>query len=254
MRWRWVIDEADDPSVFVRLPLVDTPGTSLLVWTTTPWTLPANVAVAAGPDVDYVTVERQLPEGGTEKLDPGEALVAKMFGDEAGQESLTASRANTEGEALPARCSPLCRPEKPAHYVVLGDFVTTEDGTGLVHIAPAFGADDMQVALEHDLPIVMTVAEDGTFIPEVRPGRHVCQRCRSAHHPGPARTRAALQAGDDTPHLSVLLALLNSVAVLCPPNLVYPHQPVSKTGWWSSMTRSTGIPEHIRNRRVWQLA
>jgi isoleucyl-tRNA synthetase len=54
--------EAVDPSVFVRLPLVDKKGTSLLVWTTTPWTLPANVAVAAGPDVDYVTVERSLPE------------------------------------------------------------------------------------------------------------------------------------------------------------------------------------------------
>jgi isoleucyl-tRNA synthetase len=61
-------EEAVDPSVFVRMPLAETQGTSLLVWTTTPWTLPANVAVAAHPDVDYVTVERDLPEGGTEKL------------------------------------------------------------------------------------------------------------------------------------------------------------------------------------------
>jgi isoleucyl-tRNA synthetase len=59
--------------------------------------------------------------------------------------------------------------EKKAHYVVLGEFVTTEDGTGLVHIAPAFGADDMQVALEHDLPILNTVAQDGTFISQVNP-------------------------------------------------------------------------------------
>ena len=59
--------------------------------------------------------------------------------------------------------------DKPAHYVVLGDFVTTEDGTGLVHMAPAFGAEDMDAALEFDLPILQTVAEDGTFIPEVRP-------------------------------------------------------------------------------------
>ena len=54
--------------------------------------------------------------------------------------------------------------------MVHGDFVTTEDGTGLVHIAPAFGAEDMQAAMEYDLPMLMTVAEDGTFIPEVRPG------------------------------------------------------------------------------------
>jgi isoleucyl-tRNA synthetase len=59
--------------------------------------------------------------------------------------------------------------DKPAHYVVLEDFVTTEDGTGLVHMAPAFGAEDMEAALEFDLPILQTVAEDGTFIPEVRP-------------------------------------------------------------------------------------
>ena len=60
MKWRKDIDEASDPSVFVRMPLVDEPGTSLLVWTTTPWTLPANVAVAAGADVDYVTVEPSI--------------------------------------------------------------------------------------------------------------------------------------------------------------------------------------------------
>ncbi len=58
-------DDAEDPSVFVRMPLVDQPDTSLLVWTTTPWTLPANVAVAAHPEVDYVKVERALPEGGS---------------------------------------------------------------------------------------------------------------------------------------------------------------------------------------------
>ena len=60
-------------------------------------------------------------------------------------------------------------PDKPAYYVVLEDYVTTEDGTGLVHTAPAFGAEDMQAALEFDLPVLMTVLDDGTFIPEVRP-------------------------------------------------------------------------------------
>ncbi len=60
-------------------------------------------------------------------------------------------------------------PDKPAHRVVLADFVTIEDGTGLVHIAPAFGADDMSLAQEEDLPILMTVAADGTFMPDVRP-------------------------------------------------------------------------------------
>jgi isoleucyl-tRNA synthetase len=161
-------DEAVDPSVFVRLPLVDTPNKSLLVWTTTPWTLPANVAVAVNPDIEYVTVEHSLPEGGKELLVLAEALVAKVFGEE---EVRIVER--VKGKQLKGkRYRPLYTfipPDKPAHYVVLGDFVTTEDGTGLVHIAPAFGADDMNVAMEENLPVIMTVAEDGGFIADVSP-------------------------------------------------------------------------------------
>ena len=161
-------DEAVDPSVFVRLPLVDDPGASLLVWTTTPWTLPGNVAVAAHPEVDYVIVEHNLPEGGTERLILAKALVEKVFRDEPVQVFETFKGKKLKG----LRYHPLLTflpPDKPAYYVLLGDFVTTEDGTGLVHIAPAFGAEDMQAALEYDLPILQTVTEAGTFIPEVRP-------------------------------------------------------------------------------------
>lgn len=160
--------EATDPSVFVRLPLVDTPGTSLLVWTTTPWTLPANVAVAAGADIDYVTVERRLDDGSTEKMILAESLVEKVFAEEPVKVLKKFKGKNLRGQ----RYQPLFTflpTEKKSHFVVLGDFVTTEDGTGLVHIAPAFGADDMQLALDHDLPIINTVAEDGSFISEVHP-------------------------------------------------------------------------------------
>ncbi len=161
-------EEATDPSIFVRMPLMDTPGTSLLVWTTTPWTLPGNVAVAAHPDVTYVVVERELAEGETERLILAESLLGAVFGEEQVRIVERMKGKQLKGK----RYQPLFTflpPEKPAHRVVLGDFVTTEDGTGLVHIAPAFGAEDMQVALEENLPILMTVAENGTFIPEVRP-------------------------------------------------------------------------------------
>jgi isoleucyl-tRNA synthetase len=162
--------EATDPSVYVRMPLVDKPGTSLLVWTTTPWTLPGNVAVAAHPDVDYVTVERKLPDGGKEQLVLAKQLVEKIF---AGEEVKIVD--NFKGKKLKgARYQPLFTfmpPDKPAHYVVMGEFVTTEDGSGLVHQAPAFGAEDMQMAVEHDLPILMTVKPDGTFVDEVKPWR-----------------------------------------------------------------------------------
>jgi isoleucyl-tRNA synthetase len=163
-------EQAVDPSVFVRLPLVDDPGTSLLIWTTTPWTLPGNVAVAAHPDVDYVIVERDMPEGGTEKIILAKPLIEKVFRDEQVRVYETFKGKKLKG----LRYRPLFTfllPDKPAHFVILEDFVTTEDGTGLVHIAPAFGAEDLQASLEHDLPVLMTINEDGTFIPDVRPWR-----------------------------------------------------------------------------------
>jgi isoleucyl-tRNA synthetase len=162
--------ETDDPSVFVRLPLVDKPGTSLLVWTTTPWTLPGNVAVAAHPDVEYVTVERYTPDGDTERLILAKPLVGQVFGDE--QVRVVES---FKGRKLKGtKYHPLFTfmpPDKPAHYVTLAEYVTTEDGTGLVHIAPAFGAEDMEVADEYNLPILMTVQPDGAFVSAVTPWR-----------------------------------------------------------------------------------
>ncbi len=161
-------EEAVDPSVYVRFPLVKEPGTSLLVWTTTPWTLPANVAVAANPDVQYVKVQHALPEGGTERLILAEALLTPIFGDQPVEvverfkgRSLAGMTYRPLFTFLPL--------EKSAHLVVLADYVTIEDGTGLVHIAPAFGAEDMQVAQEENLPMLMTVQADGTFRSEVRP-------------------------------------------------------------------------------------
>ena len=147
------------------------PATSLLGWTTTPWTLPGNVAVAVHPDINYAVVERDVKNGvveGKEKLILAEALVEKVFGDEELEIVDTFKGKQLKGK----KYKPLYTflpPEKPAYRVVFGDFVTVEDGTGLVHIAPAFGADDMQVSLDEDLPILMTVAPNGTFIPEVRP-------------------------------------------------------------------------------------
>ncbi|MBI3174930.1 MAG: isoleucine--tRNA ligase [Chloroflexi bacterium] len=164
-------DEAVDPSVFVRMPLVDKPGTSLLVWTTTPWTLPGNVAVVAHPDVDYVTVERDN-NGTKEKLILAKALVEKVFKGEAVKVVETFKGKKLKG----LKYHPLYTflpPDKPAYYVVTADYVTTEDGTGLVHTAPAFGQEDMETGKAYNLPVLMTVQPDGTFIPEVTPWRGV---------------------------------------------------------------------------------
>lgn len=161
-------DDAEDPSIFVRMRVLDEPDTSFLVWTTTPWTLPANVAITAGPDIDYVKIERELHDDHTEKLILAEALLEKVFGDQPYTIVDRFKGKKLEGK----RYEPLFKflpLETPAHRVVLGDFVTTEDGSGLVHIAPAFGADDMNVSIEQNLPILQTVAPDGTFIKEVEP-------------------------------------------------------------------------------------
>jgi isoleucyl-tRNA synthetase len=176
-------EEVSDPSIFIRLPLVDKPDTSLLVWTTTPWTLPGNVAVAAHPDVEYITVERTIGDSDverignpshaqrrTEKLILAKKLLGKVFGDEEVKVLNSFKGRKLSGE----KYKPLFTfmpPEKPAYFVVLGDFVTTEDGSGLVHIAPAFGADDMQMSAQYDLPVLMTVQPDGAFVPEVTPWR-----------------------------------------------------------------------------------
>lgn len=162
-------DEATDPSVFVRMPLADKPDTSLLVWTTTPWTLPANVAVAAHPDVEYVTVERDH-NNAKEKLILAKSLLEKVFKDEEVKVVETFKGKKLKG----VKYQPLFTfmpVDKPAYYVVLADFVTTEDGTGLVHQAPAFGAEDMEMAKQYDLPVLLTVQPDGTFVSEVTPWR-----------------------------------------------------------------------------------
>jgi len=160
--------ETEDPSVYVRFPLVDEPGTSLLVWTTTPWTLPANVAVAVNPEMEYVTVRRGMLEGGSERLILARDQVENVFGEEHVAIVDTFKGRKLKGK----RYHPLftfLRPDKAAHYVVLQDYIGVTEGSGLVHIAPAFGTEDMAAALEFDLPVLMTVANDGTFIPEVRP-------------------------------------------------------------------------------------
>jgi isoleucyl-tRNA synthetase len=151
--------DVDDPSAYVRFPLLDEPGTSLLVWTTTPWTLPANQAAAVNPDVGYAVVER-----GGERLIVAEPLVGKALGPDA-----------RPVRTMPASALVGRRYEPPfpfvpgAHVVVAAPFVTTEDGTGIVHIAPAFGEDDLQVARDHGLEAHNPVDRQGRFTEAVGP-------------------------------------------------------------------------------------
>ena len=155
-----------DPSVFVRFPI--TSGdlvalkASLLVWTTTPWTLVSNTAIAVHPDVEYVAIE-VTEEETTEVL-----VVAKNLMDAVkGEKKILKTMLGKELERVTYK-RPFDYIEIPdAHFVVLATYVTTEDGTGLVHQAPAFGADDLAVCRSYGLPVVNPIAPDGHFLPEV---------------------------------------------------------------------------------------
>ncbi|MFI0349633.1 isoleucine--tRNA ligase [Actinomadura sp. 9N407] len=150
------------PSVYVRMPATSGPlaelGASLLIWTTTPWTLVSNTAVAVHPEVTYVAAR---PAGSDEVLVVAEPLVDEVLGE--GAERL-ATFQGTELERT-TYTRPFDLVDIPdAHYVVLGDYVTVEDGTGLVHQAPAFGGDDLTVCKNYGMPVVNPIGPDGRFL------------------------------------------------------------------------------------------
>ena len=155
-----------DPSVYVRFPITSGElaqlNASLLVWTTTPWTLVSNTAVAAHPDVDYVAVRTTVDEN-SEVLVVAEPLLSAVAGE---HEILKRFKGKDLERVTYKR--PFDFIEIPdSHFVVLATYVTTEDGSGLVHQAPAFGADDLQVCRSYGLPVVNPVAADGHFLSDV---------------------------------------------------------------------------------------
>ncbi len=162
-----------DLSVVAKFELVDEPKTYLLAWTTTPWTLPGNVALAVNPDLDYIRVKKDdefliLSKNEHEKRSADVEVVATMKGKDLVGKAYKplfdyySSDASLENHAN-------------GWKVYAASFVLAEEGTGIVHIAPAFGEDDMALGKEKNLPFVQHVSMDGTFKPEVKDfaGLHV---------------------------------------------------------------------------------
>lgn len=155
-----------DPSITVRFPIVSDrvpEGTRMLVWTTTPWTLPGNTGCAVHPDFTYVVVRKD-----DELLLLAESLRARVVGEEA-EVVATLKGSDLVGTPYSAPFTFFEFGDKQGHRVVAGDFVTAEDGTGIVHIAPAFGADDLEMARKFDLPVVHSVGIDGKFVDKTGP-------------------------------------------------------------------------------------
>lgn len=161
-------DETID-SIYVKMKLKGTDNEYFLVWTTTPWTLPSNVALCVNPDLTYVKAKVTPEEGQEEYYYLVKERVSALLGEEDNYEIVQEIKGSelegTEYEQL----LPFITVDKKAWYVVSGDFVTTGDGTGIVHIAPAFGEDDYQIGRKYDLPLRQPVDKEGKFTEEISP-------------------------------------------------------------------------------------
>ncbi len=159
--------DIDDLSATVKFPIVGQPNTFLLAWTTTPWTLPGNVAIAANPTLVYAYVEL---DGATYVV--AENLAATVFEGKEHRVAKTVTGAELAGIAYEAPFPEVAPKDRSKLWKVLAaDFVTAEDGTGLVHIAPAFGEDDLSLGQREGLPLIAHVGMDGvirgTGLPEL---------------------------------------------------------------------------------------
>ena len=149
--------DVKDPSIYVRMKKKNSANTFFLVWTTTPWTLISNVALAVNPEVEYIELQNEnaiyiMARDRINDLfqDGSYKVLRSMKGRDL---------ENTEYERL----FDFVPVDKKAFYVICGDFVTTSDGTGIVHIAPAFGEDDYQAGQKYDLPLLRPVNASGKF-------------------------------------------------------------------------------------------
>jgi isoleucyl-tRNA synthetase len=149
--------DVQDPAITVAMPLVSDPSTSVLIWTTTPWTLPSNLAIAVGEDIEYVKVKR---DNGLHCI-VARARLEAVFGKSAEVVD------SFSGSALVGlRYQPLFEDFKEhpnAFQIIRSSHVTTDDGTGLVHMAPDFGEDDYSACVAHGINVVLSVDNEGNF-------------------------------------------------------------------------------------------
>ena len=163
--------EVYDPSVYVEFRLADDPDSAFLVWTTTPWTLPSNLALAVHPDVDYVYATLGGEYAGKRYI-----LAQALLESALGETPYTIEKV-VKGEALVGtqyqRLFDYLEVEISAQVEICkvraGDFVTIVDGTGIVHIAPAYGEDDLRLGMQYGLPVLHGVGLDGHFVSAVEP-------------------------------------------------------------------------------------
>ncbi len=166
--------DVKDTTCVAMFKLCEQDNTYAIAWTTTPWTLPSNTALCVGPNIDYVTIETTHPYKETPcRIIMAKALVGSMFPEGKSPEYKIVSEC--KGTALEGlryeQLIPWVKPtevsDKGSFRIILGDYVTTEDGTGIVHIAPTFGADDARVAKKAGIGDLLLFDRDGKQLPMV---------------------------------------------------------------------------------------
>lgn len=148
--------DVKDLTAIARFPLAEEENTFFLAWTTTPWTLPSNMALCVGPDVDYVKVKHN-----NEFLILAKDLVGSVVGDDA-EIIDTKKGAELKGTSYEPLFT-FTEANENSYKIVTADFVTTTDGTGIVHMAPAYGEDDYKTCMGNNIPVDILVQADGTF-------------------------------------------------------------------------------------------
>ena len=163
--------DVKDTTVCVQFKVVGEEDLYFLAWTTTPWTLPSNTALCVGPNIDYVKVRSTNPyTGAPATYILAQALVGAWFNDKVAYEVLPGTFKGSELVGMKyEQLIPWFRPDEGAFRVIPGDYVTTEDGTGIVHIAPTFGADDAKVARLAGVPGLYVTDKDGAPQAQVDP-------------------------------------------------------------------------------------
>ena len=149
-----------DPAVTVTFPLENDPSTSILAWTTTPWTLPSNMALCVGPAIDYVKAKKP---GDDHVYIVAEALKDRVLGEDAEVLETLKGSALVGLSYRPIFDTWLDAGAEGAFHVVSDDFVSTEDGTGIVHMAPAYGEDDWRICQREGIPLRDAVNDEGKF-------------------------------------------------------------------------------------------
>jgi isoleucyl-tRNA synthetase len=236
-------DDTPDPSVYVRFRLKSDPTTSVLAWTTTPWTLPGNVALAVGSDIEYVKVTQN-----SENLILAEARLSVLEGEYEVLERMKGSAlVGLDYEPLYPYSVPK---EGRAHYLVDADFVSTADGTGVVHTSALYGADDLRLCQEKGIPFQHTVDLRGRFFPYVERFAGMFVKEADPHIIDDLRQRGLLYREETVHHTYPFCWRCETPLVYYALDSWYIRTTARRDDLMRNNAATNWVPEHIKEGRM----